>query len=94
MRDFRTASREVHARYARMATFERTAVWCTVVFGLVGCVSGLALGLVAHPPTAWFAVLEVGLPSTCVGAVVGLLAGLARRAVDGHRRGRHHDRRS
>ena len=45
---------------------------------------GLVLGLRAYPPTAWFAVLEVGVPAGLVGALigaaVGLLAGTARRA--------------
>jgi hypothetical protein len=30
--------------------------------GIVGAVVGLVGGMVAHPATAWFAVLEVGVP--------------------------------
>jgi hypothetical protein len=46
-----------------------------VIAGLVGAVVGLVLGLRAHPATAWFAVVEVGLPAAVVGAVVGGAAG-------------------
>jgi len=38
---------------------------------------GLVVGLNAYPPTAWFAVLEVGIPSAIVGGMLGLVAGLA-----------------
>jgi hypothetical protein len=43
---------------------------------VIGAITGLILGLVSYPPTAWFAVLEVGLPAATAGAVVGFLAGL------------------
>ena len=56
----------------------------SLVLGTVGGVVGLALGLDAYPPTAWFAVVEVGVPAALVGGLLGLLAGfsmsrLARR---------------
>ncbi|MGZ6733970.1 MAG: hypothetical protein ACXVDH_04935 [Nocardioides sp.] len=47
-------------------------------------VIGLVLGLRAYVPTAWAAVIEVGLPGALLGALFGLIAGgiatLARRA--------------
>jgi hypothetical protein len=45
-----------------------------VLAGLGGVV-GLVVGLVAYPPTAWFAIVEVGLPAGVLGAVLGLAAG-------------------
>ncbi len=53
----------------------RTAVVGLVAFGLVGGVVGLILGLIAHPPTAWFAVIEVGLPAAVLGGLGGLAVG-------------------
>ena len=54
-----------------------------VVLGALGAVVGLVLGLRAYVPTAWAAVLEVGVPAAYLGAVLGLLTGsavvLARR---------------
>lgn len=43
--------------------------------GVVAGVMGGALGLSAYPPTAWFAVLELGVPAALLGVVVGLSAG-------------------
>jgi ABC-type uncharacterized transport system permease subunit len=58
--------------------------------GGIGAIAGLILGLVANPPTAWFAVFEVGLPAAVVGGVIGLIAGLvtssAGRVVRPHAR--------
>jgi hypothetical protein len=51
--------------------------------GLTGSTVGLVIGLRVNVPTAPFAVVELGLPSTVLGAVVGLAVGgvvtLARR---------------
>ncbi|GCD92162.1 hypothetical protein [Nocardioides sp. LS1] len=47
-----------------------------VVLGAVGGIIGFVLGLRAHPPTAWFAVLEIGIPVGLVGALLGFLFGL------------------
>jgi len=43
--------------------------------GLVGGVVGLIVGLFAYPPTAWFAVFELGVPAAILGGLIGLLAG-------------------
>ncbi len=51
------------------------AVVGAVVLGILGGVLGLVLGLVSYPRTAWFAVLEVGVPAAVLGAVVGALTG-------------------
>ena len=51
------------------------AVVGAVVLGILGAVLGLVLGLRSYPGTAWFAVLEVGVPAALLGAVVGALTG-------------------
>ena len=50
----------------------RWAVIGAVVAGVVGCVAGLLVGLAVHPPTAWFAVFELGIPASALGALIGL----------------------
>lgn len=62
----------------------RWAVTSAAAFGVVGGVIGLVVGLSANPPTAWFAVLEVGFPAAFVGAWVGLFIGGVASLV-GHR---------
>jgi hypothetical protein len=57
----------------------REVVAGAVLLGILGGVVGLVLGLVAYPPTAWFAVLEVGVPGAVAGALGGTAAGLVRR---------------
>jgi hypothetical protein len=44
--------------------------------GVIGAIVGLVVGLVAYPPTAWFAVFELGVPAAIAGGVVGLVAAL------------------
>jgi uncharacterized membrane-anchored protein len=50
--------------------------------GAIGAIAGLVLGLVSYAPTAWFAVLEVGVPAAVAGAVVGFVAGVAAALVE------------
>jgi len=55
---------------------------------VVGGLVGLVLGLIAYPATAWFAVVEVGIPAGVLGAVGGLLVGgvvVAVRKITHHR---------
>ena len=64
----------------------RFAVLGAVAFGVLGGVLGLVLGLISYPPTAWFAVVEVGVPAAVAGAVVGLGVGSGRRWLQRDRR--------
>ncbi|MCA1984515.1 hypothetical protein [Nocardioides nematodiphilus] len=66
-----------------MSILVRSVLIGTALFGAAGAVIGLVLGLRAYVPTAWAAVIEVGLPAALLGALLGLIAGgiatLARR---------------
>jgi hypothetical protein len=84
MTTLRTLPSEVRAAMANLPLPLRAGISCALVCGVLGGLCGLVLGLIAYPPTAWFAVLEVGVPATFVGGIVGLAIGgllsLARRA--------------
>ena len=43
--------------------------------GSAGALAGLIVGLIAYPPTAWFAVFELGIPATIAGTLLGLGTG-------------------
>lgn len=49
--------------------------YCAACMGALGGLVGLVIGLISYPPTAWFAVLEIGIPAAIVGALVGALLG-------------------
>ena len=49
--------------------------------GLIGAMIGLLVGLAAYPPTAAFAVIELGVPATIAGALAGLLTGSIIRII-------------
>jgi len=53
----------------------RWTVIAAVAMGVVGGFAGLVAGLIANPPTAWFAVIELGVPSALLGALLGLTSG-------------------
>jgi hypothetical protein len=53
------------------------------VAGILGGLVGLVLGLRGYPATAWFAVLEVGVPAAMAGAILGAVAGLVTLVVHG-----------
>jgi hypothetical protein len=44
-----------------------------VCSGVIGAIVGLAIGLNVYAPTAWFAAIELGVPSTAAGGIVGLI---------------------
>lgn len=46
------------------------------ISALVGATVGLVLGAIANPPTAWIAILEIGVPAAVAGAGIGLVVGL------------------
>ncbi len=74
------------SQLAAMAVVPRFAVVGAVTAAVLGGLVGLVLGLRAHPPTAWFAVLEVGVPAGVAGAVLGAVVGaLARLRHRPHR---------
>ncbi len=56
--------------------FGRFAAIGAASAGVVGAIVGLVVGLYMYAPTAVFAVVELGLPSALVGALVGLAAAL------------------
>ncbi len=67
----------------------RWALVGAMTCGSIGAIVGLIVGLVVHPPTAPFALLEIGVPATFVGGVVGLGSGAVASAVKhvvGHQR--------
>jgi len=43
--------------------------------GAIGGAAGLVVGLLAYPPTAWFAIFELGTPAAIVGGLLGLASG-------------------
>jgi hypothetical protein len=47
-----------------------------ILLGVVGCFAGLTIGLIVYPPTAWFALFELGIPAGLVGGLLGLVSGL------------------
>jgi hypothetical protein len=65
----------------RLPIMTRFVVAGGLLAGIAGGAAGLGIGLRAYPPTAWFAVLELGVPSALAGLLVGLLTGAAVLAV-------------
>jgi hypothetical protein len=68
------ALREARGAVAALPLAIRLAVVLGGILGVLGGVVGLVVGLVSYAPTAWFAVVEVGVPAAFLGMVVGLLA--------------------
>lgn len=58
----------------------RWTVICTATGLVIGGIVGLIVGLSAYPPTAWFAVFELGVPAGIACGLIGLVAGLLVRA--------------
>jgi hypothetical protein len=59
----------------------RAVVAGTVCAGVSGSAAGLVLGILAYPPTAWFATFELGIPAAITGAILGLVSGLIMLTV-------------
>jgi hypothetical protein len=59
----------------------RFAVTGAAVLGIAGGIGGLISGLFAYPPTAWFAVAEVGVPAALLGGLAGFVVGFSVQAV-------------
>lgn len=51
-----------------------------------GGIVGLIVGLLAYAPTAWFAVLELGVPAGALGGIAGLVGALIVTAGRGIKR--------
>lgn len=66
---------EAPSGFRALPMLARFVVAGTVVCAIFVAVVGLVLGLIAYPPTAWAAVIEVGYPSAVAGAVIGLVVG-------------------
>ena len=79
---------ETQAGLADLPLPLRASVAGALVLGALGGVCGLVLGLSAYPPTAWFAVFEVGVPAALAGGVGGLVAGGLLWLARGTRAGR------
>ena len=58
----------------------RVTLAAGVACGLLGGVIGLVVGLDAIPGTAWFAVIELGLPSFVSGCFLGFFVALIWQA--------------
>jgi hypothetical protein len=76
-----TAAMRAVAAVMRLPVLQRSAVTGAVCAGVLGGVAGLVLGLLAYPPTAWFAVFEVGIPAAMAGGILGLISGSVVLAV-------------
>lgn len=57
----------------------REGVVGAAVLGFLGGIVGLIVGLSVHPPTAWAATFEIGLPCAFIGFLAGGAAGMANR---------------
>jgi hypothetical protein len=71
--------------FLRLPLVTRWVVAGALIAGIIGAAAGFAIGLAVYAPTAWFALFELGVPSACAGAVLGLVVGSAVLLV---RRGR------
>jgi hypothetical protein len=67
---------QLAATVGARSTSLRWALAGAVAAAILGGIAGLLIGLLAYPPTAWFAVFELGAPAGALGAFLGGLLGL------------------
>lgn len=53
----------------------RWSVELAAAMFVIGAVVGLIIGLQTYIPTAWFAMIEIGVPAAMLGAILGALGG-------------------
>ena len=71
----------VRSQMSAMPLIPRFTVGGSVAALLLGGLVGLVLGLRAYPPTAWFAIFEVGIPAAVAGAALGAFVGIVTATV-------------
>jgi hypothetical protein len=72
---------DIRSQVAAMPVMTQFAVVGSAAAFLLGALIGLVVGLFAYPPTAWFALFELGVPAGILGAVIGALVGFITAAV-------------
>ncbi len=75
MNVLRRAQTAIAAELRGMPLIARWVSAGATAAGAAGGLLGLAVGL-AYPPTAWFAMFELGVPAGLLGGIVGLLGAL------------------
>ena len=58
-----------------------------IVLGILGGLAGLIIGLIVHPPTAWAALFELGIPAAAAGGILGIAVDLVAWLGNRLRRG-------
>jgi hypothetical protein len=76
----------LHPVPSAIPLWRRSVLAGAIVVGVVGALAGLIQGLRTYPPTAWFAVFELGVPAAIVGGVLGLTCGVFASVVRTMRR--------
>jgi membrane associated rhomboid family serine protease len=86
------AAREIAVELRGVPLIPRWVIVGAASACVVGGIVGLVVGLLAYPPTAWFAVFELGVPAGAAGGIIGLLGALiltvgrlAKRRITPHR---------
>jgi hypothetical protein len=85
MQGLRRTLRALHPAEPAPASHARVGA---ILAGGLGAIAGLIIGLHVYAATAWFAVLELGVPAAIAGGLLGCLSGAGAAAL---RRRRHPD---
>jgi hypothetical protein len=67
--------------FAQLPLLGRFVLTGMALAASIGGLVGLIVGQRVYPPTAWFAVFELGVPAAVVGALLGLASGLSVRRL-------------